>query len=91
MNLRSRVLFSMGLLGTFDYFHKNLEGNGPAAFLGNRGILTLLHPQATAQCAALSPSHQPNQRLAWIPCRWNDGTPAILEKVLTAPLTRFLK
>ena len=40
MNLRSRALFSMGLLGTFDYFHKNLEGNGPAAFLGNRDILT---------------------------------------------------
>jgi len=28
------------LFATFDYFHKNLAGNGSDAFLGNRDILT---------------------------------------------------
>ena len=28
------------LFATFDYFQKNLAGNGSDAFLGNRGILT---------------------------------------------------
>ncbi len=39
---------------TFDYFHKNPEGNGSDAFLGNRDILIFGILRSTLQCAVLS-------------------------------------
>ncbi len=74
------------LFATFDYFHKNLEGNGSDAFLGNRDILTFGILRATLQCAVLSsvikskgPRHSSGPLV-----RWNISDPE--ER---SPLTRF--
>ena len=57
---------------TFDYFHKNLEGNGSDEFLGNRDILTFGVLRATLQCAVLSsvikskgPRHSSGPLVRW--------------------------